>query len=257
MNAAWHRTHEMPRPATSDERLAWHLAHEQQCACRPMPAPLEALDAEQTRARLRRLLDGRDSRSLAQSAAARTLIEARPARIAVLAALAGHANWVVAMRAFDLLEKIARAHPAWVQPHRAVLLTAATHDQWLIRLQAVRGLPLLTWTPRERAEVVGALRANVRSAHLFVRAWSLDGLATLALGQRSLLPEVRRWLGVFERSPSAALRARARHIRARLNRGSRALPTVPRRATGRAKPREEGPGPRGGPRPARTTKASA
>jgi hypothetical protein len=216
MNAAWHRAHRMPTRATADQRLDWHLAHAHHCACRPMPAPLEARDAERTRRRLRQFLDGRDSRSLAQSASARALIDERPARIAALAELAGHANWVVAMRALDLLEKIARVHPDWVHPHRAVVLASATHDQWLIRLQVVRALPLLPWTPRERAVVIRVLERNVRHRQAFVRAWSLDGLATFAMGQPRLLPPVRRWLGVFDRSPSAALRARARHIRARL-----------------------------------------
>jgi hypothetical protein len=216
MNAAWHRAHRMPTRATADQRLAWHLAHEQECACRPMPAPLHALDLERARVRLRQLLDGRDSRSLAQSAVARTLIDARPVRIDALAGLAEHANWAVAMRALDLLEKLARVHPDWVQPHRAVFLAAITRDQWLIRLQVVRALPLLRWTRRERAQVIGLLEHHVQYPQAFVRAWSLDGLATFAMSERRLRPQVTRWLGVFERSSSAALHARARQIRARL-----------------------------------------
>ena len=175
-----------------------------------------AVDSAETRAALRRLLDGQDPRSLAQSKAARRLIEAKPARVADLVALAGHANWVVAMRALDLLEKLARAHPDWVQPHRAVFLRTASSDQWLIRLQVVRALPLLKWPARQRAEVVGILRASVRFPQAFVQAWSLDGLATFAAADQSLRPIVKRALARFERSGSAALRARARHIRARL-----------------------------------------
>ncbi|HEY6359347.1 MAG TPA: hypothetical protein VIX35_13990 [Vicinamibacterales bacterium] len=123
----------MPTRATVEERLTWHLAHSRACACRPMPPSLARLDAGRTRAVLRRLLDGQDARSLAQSVQARTLIDERPARISEVAALAGHANWVVAMRALDLLEKIAREHPAWVQPHRRVFLVASASDRWLIQ----------------------------------------------------------------------------------------------------------------------------
>jgi hypothetical protein len=185
-----------------------------------MPAPLDALDLERTRARLRQLLDGQDSRSLAQSSVARTLIEERPPRIGSLAALAGHANWVVAMRALDLLEKLSRTHPDWVQPHRVAFLKAATSDQWLIRLQVVRAFPLLRWTLRQRAEVIRALTRGVRDPQTFVRAWSLDGLATFATRDASLMPRVKRALAEFERSGSAALRARARHIRLRLSRSA-------------------------------------
>jgi hypothetical protein len=181
-----------------------------------MPAPLQAIDSGETRSTLRHLLDGQDSRSLSQSAAARRLVEERPARVADLAALAGHQNWVVAMRALDLLEKLARAHPAWVQPHRAVFLRAGGSDQWLIRLQVVRALPLLKWPARQRVEVVKILRANISFPQTFVQAWSLDGLATFAASDATLRPAVTRALTRFERSGRAALRARARQIRARL-----------------------------------------
>ncbi len=164
------------------------------------------------------MLDGRDSRTLAQSTAARRLIEERPARIAALATLAGHANWVVAMRAIDLLEKLARDHADWVQPHRAVFLRAAASDQWLIHLQVVRALPLLHWTPRERAEAIRILTHDVRHPQLFVRAWALDSLAIFAERQPDLRARVKRELVSFEKSSSAALRARARHIRARIER---------------------------------------
>jgi len=216
VNAAWHRAHRLPSHATAAARLAWHLQHERACGCRPMPAPLAAIDSAETRAALRRLLDGQDSRTLSQSAAARRLIDDRPARVADLAAIAGHPNWVVAMRALDLLEKLARAHPERVQPHRAVFLKAADSDQWLIRLQVVRALPLLRWSPKQRADAVSILRANIDYPQAFVQAWSLDGLATFAATDATLRPLVTRTLARFERSDRAALRARARQIRVRL-----------------------------------------
>lgn len=184
-----------------------------------MPLALRQFDGRHTRVELRRLLNGQDARSLAQSVRARTLIDERPGRISELAALAGHANWVVAMRAIDLLEKIARAHPAWVQPHRRVFLRAAASDHWLVHLQVVRAFPLLRWRPAERVEVIRVLRRDIRHPQLFVRAWALDSLATFATRERSLAPRVRRTLASFERSSSPALRARARQIGARLERG--------------------------------------
>jgi len=42
MNAAWHEKHPMPRPATRDQRIAWHLEHQKKCACRPIPTKLKA-----------------------------------------------------------------------------------------------------------------------------------------------------------------------------------------------------------------------
>jgi len=42
MNARWHQRHVMPKHATLAERIAWHQAHQKQCACRPIPPKLMA-----------------------------------------------------------------------------------------------------------------------------------------------------------------------------------------------------------------------
>ena len=38
MNKQWHDANPMPKPATLDARVEWHLAHREHCACREMPA---------------------------------------------------------------------------------------------------------------------------------------------------------------------------------------------------------------------------
>jgi len=43
LNAKWHARHPMPEKVSTEQRLAWHLAHEKNCGCRPMPAKLRAL----------------------------------------------------------------------------------------------------------------------------------------------------------------------------------------------------------------------
>ena len=42
VNAAWHKEHKMPRNATEDERIEWHIAHKRHCDCRPVPPKLAA-----------------------------------------------------------------------------------------------------------------------------------------------------------------------------------------------------------------------
>jgi len=37
MNAEWHRLNRMPPKATREQRIAWHVAHAQTCACRSIP----------------------------------------------------------------------------------------------------------------------------------------------------------------------------------------------------------------------------
>jgi hypothetical protein len=169
---------------------------------------------------LRRLLSGGDRRSIARSNQARTLVSVQPKRVQELAELATDSDWLVSMRAFDLLEKIAHQQAELVQPHKRLFIGAAAEsDKWEVRLQVVRALPLLKWTPRERARVVAILRENLDYPQTFVRAWALDSLATFAERDARLLPIVRAALGDFERSGSKALAARARQVKVRLRLG--------------------------------------
>lgn len=42
LNAGWHKAHPMPKNATLDQRVRWHVAHAAACACREMPATVMA-----------------------------------------------------------------------------------------------------------------------------------------------------------------------------------------------------------------------
>jgi len=162
------------------------------------------------------LLSGGDRRSIADSNRARSLIERDPARVAELAALAGDENWLIVQRVLDLLEKLAHDHAEWIEPHKKLFIgPLAESDKWEIRLQIVRALPLFRWTPAQTKRVEAILLENVAFPQTFVRAWALDSLATLSERRAKLTPLVERYLREFERSPSKALQARARNIRAR------------------------------------------
>jgi HEAT repeat protein len=163
---------------------------------------------------LRSLLVGGDRRSIRQSAAALRWVQADRRRVRSLAQLTSDEDELVVMRATDLLEKLARSHPAWVQPHRALLIgPLSVHRMWEVQLQVVRALPLLRWTAVERQEVVAILRRALAHPKLFVRIWAMDSLAQFALDDLSLADTVHRVLASAEHSTSAAQRARARRIR--------------------------------------------
>lgn len=171
-----------------------------------------------SRTSIRGLLRGGDRRSIAQSNRARALIERDPALVDDLATLAGDDDWLVRLRALDLLEKLAHAHPAWIEPHKRIFVgPIADSDQWEIRLQVVRALPLFRWSGRDAKRVEAILVANLSWPQTFVRAWALDALATFAMRRQRLAPIVRRYTTEFARSPSKALRARARAVAARLD----------------------------------------
>ena len=177
---------------------------------------------------IRRLLSGGDRRSIAKSNRVRQLIDQHPSLVAELAALTADQDWLVTQRALDLLEKLAHDHPEWIAPHKTIFVgPLAESDKWEIRLQIVRALPLFRWSPAQVRRVEEILLENVAFPQIFVRAWALDGLATLAEQRAALAPIVRKHLRDFEASPSKALKARAKHIRARL--GGPSVSTEPRR----------------------------
>src|SRR6185436_8243781 len=168
---------------------------------------------------IRLMLSGGDRRSIAGSNRVRPLIEDNPSLVIELAALTADEDWLVTQRALDLLEKLAREHPEWIAPHKEVFIgPLAASDKWEIRLQIVRALPLFHWSPAQADRVEKILLENVAFPQTFVRAWALDSLATLAEQKKTLIPIVRKYLRDFEQSPSKALHARAKHIRARLGR---------------------------------------
>lgn len=37
MNMKWHEQNKMPTKPTKEQRIKWHLVHEKNCKCRPMP----------------------------------------------------------------------------------------------------------------------------------------------------------------------------------------------------------------------------
>ena len=42
LNKEWHLVHPMPKNATMEERIAWHLEQSKHCACRTIPEKIKA-----------------------------------------------------------------------------------------------------------------------------------------------------------------------------------------------------------------------
>ena len=171
---------------------------------------------------------GGDRRSLARSDEARARILANPGLVGALTALTADDDWLVAMRAVDLLEKLAHSHPDWVAPWKAVFLgPLADREQWEIRLQVVRALPLFAWTAAQMPRVVAILCRDLDHPRTFVSAWAATGLASFAADDPSLRPVVLRWLQAAEHGGGKALRSRARALRRRWPRWATATSPPP------------------------------
>ena len=165
---------------------------------------------------LRDLLTGGDRRSIARANDA--LAIARQDREAVdeLARLTDDPDHLVAQRACDVLEKLVRERPEWVQPHKRVFLDLVSSPYWETRLQCVRALPLFKWEPEELPRAVEALRQRIDDEQKFVRCWALDGFAQLAADDLSIREELECRLSDFLGSGIPSMRARARTIAKRL-----------------------------------------
>ncbi|MCC6736327.1 MAG: HEAT repeat domain-containing protein [Bauldia sp.] len=161
-------------------------------------------------------LSGGDRRSIAKAPEALDLVLADPASVASLVSLTRHESWLVRMRALDLLEKLAHRRRELVEPYRDVFLgPAAEAEQWEVRLQVVRALPLFDWSPAERKRAVAILRENADHPQTFVRAWATDGLARFAESDEALRPLVDRLVAAMAASGRKSLMSRARAITAR------------------------------------------
>lgn len=40
INKEWHKENKMPKNATFEERVRWHLEHQKNCKCAPIPKKL-------------------------------------------------------------------------------------------------------------------------------------------------------------------------------------------------------------------------
>jgi hypothetical protein len=41
LNKEWHLAHPMPKNPTLDQRIAWHIEHQKNCACRKITGKLK------------------------------------------------------------------------------------------------------------------------------------------------------------------------------------------------------------------------
>jgi hypothetical protein len=46
INATWHKTHRMPKNASLEEKIKWHMGHTKHCLCRDSKSHLNKLKRE-------------------------------------------------------------------------------------------------------------------------------------------------------------------------------------------------------------------
>jgi HEAT repeat protein len=227
INAAWHTRHRMPGRPTLQQRIAWHIEHEQNCGCRPMPSTLRPMmsaagvrppagETKERNARLLGMLKGGDRRSIGRADVVARIVMRQPRLLPLLIDGMADPDPLVRMRAADAAEKATRQHPEWLVPHKRRLLgDIAASNQAEVRWHIAQMLSRLRLGGREERQAFQILLHYLEDESRIVRVSSMQALADLALQDPMLNPRVVPLLKKLTRTGSAAMRSRGRRLLAR------------------------------------------
>lgn len=165
------------------------------------------------------LLAGPDRRSIGRSPIVVRRVLRSPRLLPTLVRGLSVADPLVRMRAADALEKVSHQRPELLRRFGATLLrTARTSDQPEVQWHMAQLLPGLGLTPAQRSQARRVLRRYLGSSSSIVQTMSLEALVRLAPDTRAGRTQAQRLLQAASTSPLAAVRARARRLRATLPR---------------------------------------
>jgi hypothetical protein len=169
------------------------------------------------RGTIQSLLAGGDRRSIGKADRVVALVSQNPVRFKELFVALWSSDAVVRMRAADAAEKVTRAQPQLLRIHKQELLGLLDEAQENeLRWHLAVMVPRLKLSATETQRAAAALTTYLDANSSIVKTFALQGLADLALQQRSLLPAVVEQLRTATRSGTAAMKARARKLLAKM-----------------------------------------
>jgi HEAT repeat protein len=120
------------------------------------------------------------------------------------------------------MEMLSRSDPLSID--RAELLELVGDGPWVIRMLVLRMLGRLRWEGDEVQLVRAFVLAQLQDPNTFVRAWALDALACLAVGDETLVPVASEAIAEALTAGPASVRVRARYAASRLGPGPQPRP---------------------------------
>jgi hypothetical protein len=176
-------------------------------------------------AQIENWLSGGDLRSDGASDEVAQVIIHNPEMLPDLIASLDAEDAVVRGRAADSIEKVGRILPEAVVPHIDRLITALKEDEVpMVRWHLAMVLGHLAMY-EDRADLIEtALLERLEDDSVFVVSWAIASLCILAYQYPARLPGIANAIVLFEKSESAALRARARKAMAALTEPGASLP---------------------------------
>lgn len=171
-------------------------------------------------------LTGGDRRSIGRSnLIVRMVLDDRRRLAEIINGLSSE-DYLVRMRCADVVEKVSLVHPGWLvhpdwlAPHRHTLFDlAAKSTMKELRWHLAQMLPRLDLSRPERNSAIAIMLTYLNDTSRIVRTFAMQALADLAGSDLTLH---RKLLPLFEelaQTDSPAVRARARRLIRRLERG--------------------------------------
>jgi hypothetical protein len=165
------------------------------------------------------LLKGGDRRMIGRSDEVAEIVAKRPRMFPKLIAALWAQDALVRMRAADAAEKVTRERPELLQPYKQELLAlmAETREQevqWHLAMM----IPRMRLTARERQKAMAQYYLYLGAKGSIVRTSALQGLTDLTRQDASIREAVIEILREAVKSGTAAMKARSRHLLARMDR---------------------------------------
>jgi hypothetical protein len=170
-------------------------------------------------------LSGGDLRSDGASNEVAQTIIANPEMLPDLVACLDAEDGVVRGRAADAIEKVGRILPDALVTYLDRIVVASGEDEVpMVRWHLAMALGHLAMYAEKADIIQTALVEGLEDESVFVVSWAITSLCILAFRDPARLPGIVSAIAPFERSSSAALRARARKAMAALTGRQPSLP---------------------------------
>ena len=159
------------------------------------------------------LLKGGDRRSIGRADQVAAIVSENPRLFPRLIAGLRSEDPLVRMRAADAAEKVTRAAPKLLEPHKDELLAlmAETEEQELRWHLAVM-VPRLSLNSTERQRAASSLKRYLQARSSIVKTFALQGLADLAQDDPAIRTSTLKVLREASRSGTPAMKARSRKL---------------------------------------------
>lgn len=159
------------------------------------------------------LLRGGDRRSIGRSNQVAAMVARNKSLFPELIAALWSDDLLVRLRAADAAEKVTRKNPKPLAPYKKELLglLAEAHEPEL-RWHLAAMIPRLSLNAQERQLTTSLLNGYLADRSSIVKTFALQGLVDLATHDASARPALIDILREAERTGTAAMRARSRHL---------------------------------------------